>query len=325
MVSNYYPFGLAQTGRNWDGSNGNYRYGYNGKEEDNEIKTNSGDNGKSLDYGARWYDPRKARWDAVDPYEAKYPSLSPYNGIGNSPIILIDSDGREVHLYNKANELVGIIKPGGDLIIKPGMEAEPIVVGYLTASKYFESSPSAVDVFVQIENSTRVLSIKEVSVGEETESISIFSLPKNTVYGNDLNESGDWQPEEITEVVRENNNSMGGLRWNILTGGIDDKGNKHSPALIFIHELIHALRSDENITKSVKNIATKGIRLPLEEEQVIELTNKISVELNNGDGGNGSRGFFPSKGAFLTDKVNSLDVFQGPLIAPVQNNKKSNP
>jgi hypothetical protein len=33
MVSNYYPFGMAQTGRNWDGSNGNYRYGYNGKEE----------------------------------------------------------------------------------------------------------------------------------------------------------------------------------------------------------------------------------------------------------------------------------------------------
>ena len=77
MVSNYYPFGMAQTGRNWDG-NGNYRYGYNGKEEDNEIKTNNGDNGKSLDYGARWYDPRKARWDMTDPYEAKYPSLSPY-------------------------------------------------------------------------------------------------------------------------------------------------------------------------------------------------------------------------------------------------------
>ncbi|MFN5310779.1 MAG: hypothetical protein ACK5C0_15115 [Candidatus Kapaibacterium sp.] len=64
MMSNYYPFGMAQTGRNWDGSSGNYRYGYNGKEEDNEIKTNSADNGKSLDYGARWYDPRKARWDA---------------------------------------------------------------------------------------------------------------------------------------------------------------------------------------------------------------------------------------------------------------------
>ncbi|MFN5308967.1 MAG: hypothetical protein ACK5C0_05880 [Candidatus Kapaibacterium sp.] len=40
MVSNYYPFGMAQAGRNW--------YGI----------------GKSLDYGARWYDPRKARWDA---------------------------------------------------------------------------------------------------------------------------------------------------------------------------------------------------------------------------------------------------------------------
>ncbi len=90
--------GMAQPGRNWNDASGDYRYGYNGKEEDNEIKANSTENGKSLDYGARWYDPRKARWDAVDPLEAKYPSFSPFIGIGNSPIILIDSDGEEVHM-----------------------------------------------------------------------------------------------------------------------------------------------------------------------------------------------------------------------------------
>ena len=45
MVSNYYPFGMAQMGRNWDG-NGNYRYGYNGKEADdqeNKYRENSGE------------------------------------------------------------------------------------------------------------------------------------------------------------------------------------------------------------------------------------------------------------------------------------------
>ncbi|MFN5310235.1 MAG: RHS repeat domain-containing protein [Candidatus Kapaibacterium sp.] len=98
-VSNYYPFGMAQTGRNWDG-NGNYRYGYNGKEEDNEIKTNSGDNGKSLDYGARWYDPRKARWDAVDKYEAKYVGISPYVFVLNTPIQAKDPDGNVVLFIN---------------------------------------------------------------------------------------------------------------------------------------------------------------------------------------------------------------------------------
>ncbi|HRE59004.1 MAG TPA: hypothetical protein PLW09_14410 [Candidatus Kapabacteria bacterium] len=61
-VSNYYPFGMAQTGRNWDGI------------------------GKSLDYGARWYDPRKARWDAVDAFEAKYPSVSPYLYVMCNPV-----------------------------------------------------------------------------------------------------------------------------------------------------------------------------------------------------------------------------------------------
>ncbi|GEM_PF-1325579 len=101
-VSNYYPFGMAQTGRNWDGS-GNYRYGYNGKEEDNEIKTNSGDNGKSLDYGARWYDPRKARWDAVDKYEAKYVGISPYVFTGNNPIIFKEIDGNEYTFIIRAH------------------------------------------------------------------------------------------------------------------------------------------------------------------------------------------------------------------------------
>lgn len=33
----------------------NYRYGFNGMEQDEEIK---GDDGSSLDFGARIYDPR---------------------------------------------------------------------------------------------------------------------------------------------------------------------------------------------------------------------------------------------------------------------------
>lgn len=35
------------------------------------------------------------RWWSVDPLSAKYPSMSPYNGFENNPIIFIDPDGRE--------------------------------------------------------------------------------------------------------------------------------------------------------------------------------------------------------------------------------------
>lgn len=32
----------------------------------------------------------------TDPYEAKYPSLSPYNYVANSPLMFIDPDGNVV-------------------------------------------------------------------------------------------------------------------------------------------------------------------------------------------------------------------------------------
>ncbi|HAD96843.1 MAG TPA: hypothetical protein DCG19_05515 [Cryomorphaceae bacterium] len=77
-------------GRTFNG--GDYRYGFNGKEKDDEIK---GDN-NSLDFGARIYDPRVGRWLSVDPFEAAYPSHSPYNFALNTPISAVDPDGNLV-------------------------------------------------------------------------------------------------------------------------------------------------------------------------------------------------------------------------------------
>lgn len=76
---------------------GDYRYGFNGKENDNEVK---GD-GNSVDFGARMYDSRLGRWFAIDPLASKYPSMSPYNFVGNSPLIAIDPDGKRIIVLNK--------------------------------------------------------------------------------------------------------------------------------------------------------------------------------------------------------------------------------
>jgi RHS repeat-associated protein len=93
--ANYYPFGMQQTGTagSYDLSS-DYRYGYNGKEKDDEIKGEA----NSLDYGARIYDPRVGRWMSTDPLESKYPSMSAYNYVANTPIMAIDPDGRDVHI-----------------------------------------------------------------------------------------------------------------------------------------------------------------------------------------------------------------------------------
>ena len=67
-----------------------YRYGFNGMENDNELKGT----GNSYDFGARMLDPRIGRWFATDPKENEYPSMSPYVAFNNNPTYFIDPDGR---------------------------------------------------------------------------------------------------------------------------------------------------------------------------------------------------------------------------------------
>lgn len=67
-----------------------YRYGFNGKEKDDEIKGNS----NSLDFGARIYDPRLGIFLSIDPLISKYPMLSSYCFAANSPIKFVDEDGK---------------------------------------------------------------------------------------------------------------------------------------------------------------------------------------------------------------------------------------
>jgi RHS repeat-associated protein len=68
-----------------------YRYGFNGKENDNEVKGE----GNQQDYGMRIYDPRVSRFLSVDPLSKSYPYLTPYQFASNSPIGGIDLDGLE--------------------------------------------------------------------------------------------------------------------------------------------------------------------------------------------------------------------------------------
>lgn len=68
-----------------------YRYGFNGKENDNEVKGE----GNQQDYGMRIYDPRLGRFLSVDPFTSKYPELTPYQFASNRPIDGIDLDGLE--------------------------------------------------------------------------------------------------------------------------------------------------------------------------------------------------------------------------------------
>src|SRR6185437_1372476 len=86
----YYPFGMLMPNRQYT-INGVYRYGFNGKENDDEVKGV----GNEEDYGARIYDTRVGRFLSTDPITSSYPMLSPYQFVSNRPIDGVDIDGRE--------------------------------------------------------------------------------------------------------------------------------------------------------------------------------------------------------------------------------------
>jgi RHS repeat-associated protein len=89
---------------NKKGGAGAYRFGFNGKETDNETQTQ--------DYGMRIYDYRLGRFLSVDPLAASFAWNSPYCFAENSPIWGIDLDGGEFKTYvdkfkNAAREALG--------------------------------------------------------------------------------------------------------------------------------------------------------------------------------------------------------------------------
>ena len=65
-----------------------YRYGFNGKEPENDLANDN------YDFGDRIFDGRTGRWLSLDPLQTKFPGLSPYNYCYNSPITYYDDDGK---------------------------------------------------------------------------------------------------------------------------------------------------------------------------------------------------------------------------------------
>ncbi|MEP6675851.1 MAG: RHS repeat-associated core domain-containing protein [Ferruginibacter sp.] len=85
---------MLMPGRKYNAGN-EYRYGFNGKENDKDI-----DDGDQ-DYGMRIYDSRLGRFLSLDPMTAKFPFYTPYQFTGNKPIWCNDLDGCEDTIATK--------------------------------------------------------------------------------------------------------------------------------------------------------------------------------------------------------------------------------
>jgi RHS repeat-associated protein len=93
--SDYYPFGQLVPTRH---SSGDYPYGFQGQEKDDEIK---GGEGNSLNYKYRMHDPRIGRFFARDPLEKSYPWNSPYAFSENRVIDGVELEGLEFKVITK--------------------------------------------------------------------------------------------------------------------------------------------------------------------------------------------------------------------------------
>jgi RHS repeat-associated protein len=89
--TDYYAFGSAMR----VAGEGAYRFGFNGKEKDNEVK---GGDGLQQDYGMRIYDPRIGRFLSEDPLKYEFPWNSTYAFAENDVIRSIDLEGAEKHV-----------------------------------------------------------------------------------------------------------------------------------------------------------------------------------------------------------------------------------
>ncbi|WP_165806452.1 RHS repeat-associated core domain-containing protein [Chitinophaga parva] len=124
--SDYYPFGSLMPGRSYD-SDKAYRYGFNGKENDNEVKGE----GDQQDYGMRVYDPRLGRFLSIDPLHSKYPELTPFQFASNSPVQGIDLDGEELVNSNNSTQFARL---NNGVLVLPVVGAKVIERGAIELS-----------------------------------------------------------------------------------------------------------------------------------------------------------------------------------------------
>ena len=97
----------------------NYRYAYNGIEQDPEVKGN----GNSYTTQFRQYDPRIGRWLSLDPKMSSMPWQSPYCAMDNNPILHNDPLGDSVRYERFGDRLNVFFKSLGNKDFKSDHQA----------------------------------------------------------------------------------------------------------------------------------------------------------------------------------------------------------
>jgi RHS repeat-associated protein len=125
-AQDYYPFGSLMPGRKYNA--GEYRFGFNGQEKDDEI---AGVTGSHLAFEYRIYDSRLGRFLSVDPLFKEYSWNSTYAFAENDVIRNLDLEGAEKYDYKMSMTKQGNIQMK---LTKTTDIIDKVIVGYKTIS-----------------------------------------------------------------------------------------------------------------------------------------------------------------------------------------------
>jgi len=135
QISFFYstPFGSVMANRGY--SVGAYRYGFDGKDKDNESF--NGTFPVAIGIGARIYDSRLGRRWNLDPLMGDFPYESPYNFAGCSPLVFLDAEGWKkiiTHVYMNYKSVKNE-KTGEITLVKTGLTTVSIIANDELRSK----------------------------------------------------------------------------------------------------------------------------------------------------------------------------------------------
>jgi RHS repeat-associated protein len=157
-----------------------YRYGFQGQENDDEIKGS----GNSYTTEFRQYDPRVGRWLSLDPLMNMFPDMSPYNSFANNPIYFTDPTG---------------LAPQGDYYSKSG--------NYLGTDGKDDNKVYVADGVVEHENKViKAFGSKELSIGHD-EFSTISAIVEHEAGTSDSDESL-WIAHTSNNAATNSNTSL---------------------------------------------------------------------------------------------------------------------
>ncbi|NRR91374.1 RHS repeat-associated core domain-containing protein [Winogradskyella undariae] len=221
---NYYPFGLQHKGYNNVINGTEHPYGFNGKEEQNELGL------EWLDFGARNYDASLGRWFSIDALAEFYSLVSPYNYSINNPVKYTDPDGmapQDVIIEGSAeNKKAFLEKINKDSTTQFGIRE--------TTGELYVRNPKKVEgTFAEnLNKAIKSENVQTLKLVDASESVMIDAFNSGKVdMGDMLSGNANTFKDNVLHFVMERNDIEGGFDKNKDTASRQDFNDAHQAGI----------------------------------------------------------------------------------------------